>query len=128
MLGALLCLGEPGCSQQVLGWSWIMGMRPLALACGLQPEAASEPLRRWDEHRGCRGVGSSPGSLWDSPWLALLLLLCLCLALVQASFLESCVSEEFSLRDGLTNLSTRLVHALENRMEESISSEALTTA
>lgn len=57
-----------------------MGVRPLALVCGLQPEAASEPLRRWDEHRGCRGVGSSPGSLWNSPWLALLLLLCLCLA------------------------------------------------
>lgn len=34
--------------------------------------AASEHLQRWDGHRG---VGSSPGSLLDGPWLALLLLL-----------------------------------------------------
>lgn len=51
-----------------------------------------------------------------------------CLALVQAFVFESCDSEEFSLRDGVTNPSTSLVHALENQMEESISSEALTTA
>lgn len=96
-----------------------LGMQPLALECGLQPQAASEHLQRWDGHGA---VGSSPGCLQDRPCLALLLLLWFCLPLVQAFFLESRVSEEFRLSDGVTKLSARLLHGLEHRMEENISS------
>lgn len=105
------------------------GMQPLAL---VQPEAASEPLQRWDGHRGCPRNGEQPwlplGQAMAYPAAPPVALPGSCLALVQAFFLESCVREEFSLSGGVTNLPTRLIHALENRMGENISSEALTTA
>lgn len=51
------------------------------------------PCRAGTGTGAAQGMGSSPGSPWDRPWLVLLLLR-LCLALVQAFFLESCVSED----------------------------------
>lgn len=81
VLGALPGLGEPRCSQQELEcspWLW---------------RVCCSPCRAGTGTGAAQGMGSSPGSPWDRPWLVLLLLR-LCLALVQAFSLKSCVSKD----------------------------------